>query len=438
MHDIRYIREHPQDFDACLRRRGLPGFSSRILELDRRKRAALHVAQEARTKRNMLAKEAARCRTAEGRGTAQESADSADVLHKSESRALRARIECKEKEAQQAEAVLHDVLISLPNLPLSSIPDGDESFNRVVREVGRRGVFSFPAQEHSVLGEGLGLLDFALASRISGSRFSILRGSLARLHRALGQFMLDLHTSAHGYCEIAPPLLVREDTLVGTGQLPKFGADQFQTTDGRWLIPTSEAPLVNLGRDTTIPATDLPWRFVACTPCFRSEAGAAGKDTRGMLRQHQFEKVELVSLVHPRESEGELERMTHCAEEVLRQLQLPYRVVCLSCGDIGFAAAKTYDLEVWLPGQGNYREISSCSNCLDFQARRIQARFRESPAGRPSLVHTLNGSGVAVGRALIAVMENFQDARGDITIPSVLQPYMKGQERISCVEDTSK
>ena len=351
---------------------------------------------------------------------------------------LRQSLEDRESETEAAaEAArlrteVDEILAELPNLPAEDVPDGaDETANRVLRHHGEKPHFDFTPLTHEAIGERLGLMDFARASRMSGSRFVVLRGALARLERALGQFMLDLHTSEFGYLEVSPPLLVRKDAVFGTGQLPKLEEDLFRTTDGRYLVPTSEVPLANLVAGEILDEGMLPLRYTAWTPCFRSEAGAAGKDTRGMIRQHQFEKVELVSITRPEESVAEHERMTACAEEVLKRLGLAYRVVLLSTGDMGFAAQKTYDLEVWLPGQGTYREISSCSNCGAFQAQRMKARYRPAEARGTVPVHTLNGSGLAIGRTLIAILENFQRHNGTVALPPALQPYMGGQEVIA-------
>jgi seryl-tRNA synthetase len=312
-----------------------------------------------------------------------------------------------------------------------SVPAGkDEQYNKKEKEWGQKRDFGFTPKQHFELGEALGLMDFAGAAKLAGSRFTVLHGALARLERALGQFMLDVHTTEHGYCETVVPLLVNDAAVFGTAQLPKFAEDLFQTTDGRWLIPTAEVSLTNLAGGEILPAAKLPWRLTALTPCFRSEAGSAGRDVRGMLRQHQFSKVELVSVVAPEESEAEHERMTRCAETILERLELPYRRMLLCAGDTGFGAVKTYDLEVWVPGQGTYREISSCSNTRAFQARRMNARFRPGE-GKPEFVHTLNGSGVALGRAMIAVLENYQEQNGSITVPDVLRPYMGGLEIIT-------
>jgi seryl-tRNA synthetase len=330
-------------------------------------------------------------------------------------------------EAAELRTQIDDLLASLPNLPAPEVPDGpDETANRELRRHGTPPRFNFRPLAHEAIGEKLGLMDFPRAARLSGSRFVVLKGQLARLERAIGQFMLDLHTEEFGYTEIAPPLLVRDEVAFGTGQLPKQAEDMFQTREGLWLIPTAEVPMTNLVAGEILDESTLPLRFTAWTPCFRSEAGAAGKDTRGMIRMHQFNKVELVSITRPEDSEAEHERMTQCAEEVLKRLGLAYRVVLLSTGDMGFAAKKTYDIEVWLPSQATYREISSCSNCGDFQARRMDARCRRAGEKGARFVHTLNGSGLAVGRTLVALMENYQDERGRIAIPQVLQGYMGG------------
>src|SRR6266581_2134327 len=334
--------------------------------------------------------------------------------------------------ANELRTQIDELLASLPNLPAPEVPDGpDETANKELRRHGSPPQFNFAALPHEAIGEKLGLMDFPRAARLSGSRFVVLKGPLARLERAIGQFMLDLHTQEFGYTEISPPLLVRDDAVFGTGQLPKQAEDMFQTREGLWLIPTAEVPLANLVAGEILDESTLPLRFTAWTPCFRSEAGAAGKDTRGMIRQHQFEKVELVSITRPEDSEAEHERMTQCAEEVLKRLGLAYRVVLLSTGDMGFAARKTYDIEVWLPGQGTYREISSCSNCGAFQAQRMKARYRAAKGRSLLPVHTLNGSGLAIGRTLIAILENFQGHNGTVALPPVLQRYMGGQEVIA-------
>jgi seryl-tRNA synthetase len=337
-----------------------------------------------------------------------------------------------EKVEQDAAKALDDLLARIPNLPAEDVPEGhDEKANREERAVGGKPNFAFTPKQHFELGEGLGLMSFEDAAKLSGARFVVLKGMLSRLERALAQFMLDLHTGTNGYTEVSPPFLVRDSALYGTGQLPKFAEDQFLTTQGLWLIPTSEVPLTNLAAEEIIDETALPWRFTALTPCFRSEAGAAGKDTRGMIRQHQFQKVELVSIAHPDHSDEEHRRMLNCAEEVLKRLGLPYRVMTLCTGDMGFSAQKTFDIEVWLPGQNAYREISSCSNCGEFQARRMKARFRKAGEKGTRFVHTLNGSGLAVGRTLVAVLENYQQADGSVVVPEVLRPYMNGLERIA-------
>jgi len=421
MHDIRLIRESPEAFDAGLARRGLEPMSARVLALDKEYRDALSFAQDIQTRRNKFAKEIG---LAKSRGE-----DAAELI---ESASVDKDLqEASEKKARELQEKLENELAGLPNIPGPDVPEGpDESANVTLREVGKAPVFEFEPKQHFEIGEALGLLDFETAAKMSGARFSVLRGPLARLHRAIGNFMIDLHTEEHGYTEVAPPYLVRDTALYGTGQLPKFGEDLFHTDDGFWLIPTAEVPLTNLVSGDILEEKSLPLRVTALTPCFRSEAGAAGKDTRGMLRQHQFDKVEMVSIAHPERSDAELERMTACAEEVLKRLGLAYRVVVLSTGDMGFGARKTHDIEVWLPGQDTYREISSCSNCGDFQARRMNARYRPAQGKGTRFVHTLNGSGVAVGRALIAVMENYQRADGSFEIPEVLRSRMGGMREI--------
>jgi seryl-tRNA synthetase len=422
MHDIRAIRADSAGFDAALVKRGLEPVSDHVLMRDGDRRAVLTVLQERQALRNALSKEVAHGRRA--------GVDTGPI--ETQAAALRAEMEDLEKRAVAFEDGVRMLLETLPNMLDPDVPDGaDETANIVLSRHGEPRDFGFPPRQHFELGEALRMMDFASAAKLAGSRFTVLRGALARLERALGQFMLDLHTGEHGYEEISPPLLVKSDALFGTGQLPKFAADQFETTDGRWLIPTAEVPLTNLVAGEIVPEKRLPIRVTALTDCFRSEAGAAGKDTRGMLRQHQFRKVELVSVVHPDHSAIEHERMTRNAEKVLSLLELPFRRVLLCAGDTGFSAAKTFDLEVWLPGQQAWREISSCSNCRDFQARRMNARYRATDGKGVAHVHTLNGSGVAVGRALIAVMENNQQADGSILMPDVLRPYMGGIERIS-------
>ena len=423
MFDIRWIRENPEEFDRGMARRGLPPQSAALLELDAERRRLLAELQELQARRNAASKEI-------GRAMASGERERAEEL-KREVAALKGRMQELEEAARTKEEELKMHLAALPNIPLDEVPNGeDENDNVEVRRVGEPPRFDFEPKQHFELGEALGMMDFERAARISGARFVVLRGALARLERALAQFMLDLQTEQNGYEEVNPPLLVRDEALFGTGQLPKFAEDLFRTTDGRWLIPTAEVPLTNMVREEIVSQDALPMRFCALTPCFRSEAGAAGRDTRGMIRQHQFEKVELVSITTPEEGRAELDRKTACAEEVLKRLGLPYRVVVLCTGDMGFSARMTYDIEVWLPGQDTYREISSVSLCGDFQARRMNARYRPEDEKGTRFVHTLNGSGLAVGRTLVAVMENFQQADGSIVIPEVLRPYMGGMERI--------
>ncbi len=422
MHDIRTIRADGAAFDAAIARRGLPPASPAILALDTERRTAQTVLQEKQARRNALAKQV-------GEGKRNKTDTSA---LEAEATTLRGEMEALEKDAARLDREIFDTLASIPNLLDPDVPDGaDESANIVLKQWGAPRDLNFMPKQHFELGEALGMMDFANASKIAGARFTILRGKLARLERALGQFMIDLHTTEHGYEEHIVPLLVNDATMFGTNQLPKFAEDSFRTTDGRWLIATSEIPLTNrAGAGEIIPEKNLPIRVTALTECFRSEAGSAGRDTRGMLRQHQFRKCELVSVVHPDHSVAEQERMTGCAERVLELLHIPYRRVVLSSGDTGFGAVRTFDLEVWLPGQQAWREISSCSNTRDFQARRMNARFRGAD-GKIGFVHTLNGSGVAVGRALIAVMENYQQADGSILIPDAVRPYMGGIELIA-------
>jgi seryl-tRNA synthetase len=422
MHDIRAIRADPTAFDAALGRRGLVPVSSEVVAKDAERRAALTALQEKQARRNALARE-----VGQGKRTG---ADTSAL--EAEAAALRADTEGLEKQAAVLDEAIKAILESLPNTLDADVPNGpDETANIVLSQHGEPRDLGFQPKQHFELGEALGMMDFAAAAKIAGARFVVLRGALARLERALGQFMIDLHTREHGYTEMVVPSLVNDATAYGTDKLPKFADTLFQTTDGRWLIPTAEVPLTALVMGEVLAEKDLPMRVTALTDCFRSEAGAAGRDTRGMLRQHQFRKVELVSIVHPDRSAEEQERMVQCAEKLLTLLELPFRRVVLSSGDTGFGAAKTYDLEVWLPGQQAWREISSTSNCRDFQARRMNARFRLPDSKGLSYVHTLNGSGVAVGRALIAVMENHQQADGSILIPQVLWPYMAGMERIT-------
>jgi seryl-tRNA synthetase len=479
MHDIRWIREHPTEFDKALNRRPLDAeskkqFSSEnLLEIDERRRAAIQKFEIAQARRNAASKEIGQAKAKKDEATAQRLM--AEVFE------FKTTIPKLEEKAKEAEEELNKILATIPNLPLDEVPDGaDEKGNVEHHHFGAKREYAFTPKQHFELGEALGLMDFETAAKLSGARFVVLKGGLARMERALGQFMLDVHTGEHGYTEVNPPLLVRDEAMFGTTQLPKFFEDQFATFPGqgehalekeglnqiwqkaldaaqqtglehtrgveidfeslqlgerdrRWLIPTAEVPLTNLVRDSIVDPDKLPMRFTACTPCFRAEAGAAGKDTRGMIRQHQFTKVELVSITTPEQSRDEHERMLSCAEEVLRRLDLHYRVVTLCTGDMGFASQKTYDIEVWLPGQNAYREISSCSVCGDFQARRMNARTRGKD-GKTQFVHTLNGSGVAVGRALIAVMETYQQADGAIVVPDALGPYMGGVKRIERAE----
>ncbi len=417
MFDLKWVREHPADFDAAMARRGVPPQADAIVALDARRRKVIADNQVVQQRRNAASKAIG---AAKSRGE-----DAQELI--AEVASLKSRLADGEEAARAVDDEIRSVLAALPNIPATEVPDGaDETSNVEVRRVGRPRTPDFEPRQHFDLGADLGQMDFDTAVRMSGARFVALRGPLARLERALATFMLELQTSEHGYQEVSPPYLVRDEALFGTGQLPKFAEDLFRTTADHWLVPTAEVPLTNLVLNQIIDAAKLPMRVCAHTPCFRAEAGAAGKDTRGMIRLHQFNKVELVSIVAPDQSEDELERMTNCAEEVLKRLDLAYRVVLLSAGDMGFAARKTYDLEVWLPGQERYREISSCSNCGDFQARRMDARLRIQGEKGTQFVHTLNGSGLAVGRTLVAVMETYQNADGTITVPEVLRPYMGG------------
>ncbi|MEE1569253.1 MAG: serine--tRNA ligase, partial [Alphaproteobacteria bacterium] len=400
-----------------------PG-SLALLKFDSSRREVQTALQEKQGLRNDLSKEIG---VLKGKG---EEAEAEKCM--AQVAALKDEMQALEEQGREQSEKLDALLAGLPNILTEDVPDGaDESANKVVRNVGNPPAFDFTPKDHVEVGEGLGGMDFDTAAKMSGARFVLLSGSLARMERALAAFMLDLHTTEHGYTEVNPPALVRDNALFGTGQLPKFAADLFHTEDDYWLIPTAEVPLTNMVADQIIEEDYLPCRYTSMTWCFRSEAGAAGKDTRGMIRQHQFTKVELVSIVHPDESEEELERMTSCAEEVLKRLGLPYRVVVLCSGDTGFGARKTYDIEVWLPNQDTYREISSCSNCGDFQARRMKARFRPAQAKGTRFVHTLNGSGIAVGRTLIAILENYQRADGSVEVPEALRSYMGGLEVIA-------
>jgi seryl-tRNA synthetase len=473
--DIRWIRENQDAFVKGLTDRGFDSSRetlTQILKLDEQRRATIQKLQEAQARRNAASKEIGQAKASKDEASAKRLMD--------EVAALKTTIQQGEAEEKRLDEELRALLAGTPNTPAEDVPVGDETANKELRKVGTPTKFDFQPRQHFELGEALGLMDFETAAKLSGSRFVVLKGALARLERALSQFMLDLHTNEHGYTEVNPPLLVRDDTMFGTAQLPKFYLDQFvsysmpefedelkiaarfyardalkiarekgfeaaeayevesfrlvENKNRRWLIPTAEVPLTNLVREDITDEAKLPIRVTAGTPCFRAEAGAAGKDTRGMIRQHQFSKVELVSITTPEQSHEEHERMTKCAEEVLKRLGIPYRVVVLSTGDMGFAAQKTYDIEVWLPGQGMYREISSCSNCGDFQARRMNARYRAAGAKDTRFVHTLNGSGVAVGRALIAVLENYQEADGSIRIPDALLPYMGGLTKIDAAK----
>ncbi len=423
MFDIKRIHDDPQGFDAGLARRGLAPAGKRLIALDTARRDAVTALQIAQEQRNTASKAIGKTRQA-----GDEAGANALIEEVAQ---LKSTIQSGEAAVRDHEARLAQALSQLPNIPFDDVPEGASDADNVeVHRFAEKPAFAFSPKEHFELGEALGLMDFETAARLSGSRFVVLRGALARLERALAQFMLDVHTGEFGYTEIAPPILVRDAVMFGTGQLPKFADDQFRTEDGRWLIPTAEVPLTNLVREQILDSKDLPLRVTAYTPCFRLEAGAAGKDTRGMLRQHQFSKVELVSITTPEQSRDELERMRQAAEEILKRLDIHYRVVSLCAGDLGFSAHKTYDIEAWLPGQGAYREISSCSLCGDFQARRMNARFRAALSKAPSFVHTLNGSGLAVGRTLIALMETYQNEEGSITLPSCLAPYMGGLARI--------
>ena len=425
MHDIAFIRSHPAEFDAAMARRGGEAVSERIIALDATRREATTRVQEAQSRRNDASK-------AIGQAMGQGDKDKAEAL-KAEVAEIKASMPEWEEAERAATAELTDLLARLPNIPAADVPEGaDENDNVEVHQWGEKRSFDFEPKEHADLGPALGM-DFETGAALSGARFTFLRGDMARLHRALAQFMLDKQTRENGYTECNPPVLVNDDAMYGTDKLPKFADDSFRTTDGRWLIPTSEVSLTASVADKILPDLSSPIRMTAHTLCFRSEAGAAGRDTRGFIRQHQFEKVELVSVCRPEDSEAEHERMTKCAEGILEALNLPYRRVLLCVGDMGFGARKTYDLEVWLPGQGAWREISSCSNTGEFQARRMNARYRPEGEKKTVFVHTLNGSGLAVGRTLVAVMENYQNADGSVTVPEVLAPYMGGVTRLEPV-----
>ncbi|WP_276118414.1 serine--tRNA ligase [Pararhizobium qamdonense] len=423
MLDIKWIRDNAEALDAALAKRGAEPLSAALISLDEKRRSLVQSLQDMQSRRNAASKEI-------GAAMAQKNGALADTL-KAEVAELKTTMPALEEENRLTDAALIEALSSIPNIPLDDVPVGSDEHGNVVKHTsGQKPGWNHKPKEHFEIGEDLGWLDFEGAAKIAGSRFTIVKGQLARLERALGQFMLDLHTSEHGYLEVQPPLMTRDEAMYGTGQLPKFAEDLFKTTDGRWLIPTAEVPLTNMVREQILEADTLPLRFTALTPCFRSEAGSAGRDTRGMLRQHQFNKVELVSITDAESSIDEHERMTACAEEVLKRLGLHYRVMTLCTGDMGFGARKTYDLEVWLPGQDAYREISSCSVCGDFQGRRMNARYRVKDDKALKFVHTLNGSGTAVGRALIAVIENYLNEDGSVTIPEVLLPYMGGLTKI--------
>ena len=422
MLDISIIRDNPEKFDKALASRGAEAMSKQLLTLDEARRMAVSQAQELQTKRNETSKQIGQAKAAKDEGLATKLMD--------EVATMKEQLQIAEESEREASQALENALAAVPNTPLEGIPFGvDEDANVEIRKVGAPTQIENPKQ-HFDIGEELGQMDFETAAKMSGSRFVILQGQLARLERALANFMLDTHTEEFGYTEVVPPALVRDDAVFGTGQLPKFKEDLFRTEEGFWLIPTAEVPLSNLVREQILDAEDLPLRFTAYTPCFRSEAGSAGRDTRGMIRQHQFSKVELVSIVMPEDGEDELERMTNCAETILQKLDLPYRVMMLCTGDMGFSARKTYDLEVWLPGQDSYREISSCSLCGDFQSRRMKTRFRHKGDKQTHFAYTLNGSGLAVGRTMVALLENYQDSDGRVYIPAPLQPYMGGKTHI--------
>ena len=424
MHDIRTIRDNPAVFDAALSRRGIAGLSSQILAIDEARRAMIHAAETAQADQNKASKEVG---AAKGRG---------DEAEFERLRALvaekKAEVAAMTEAAKGKDQELTDLLLTIPNLPYDDVPNGaDENDNVEIRKWGTPREMNFKPVEHYELKAVQGGMDFETAAKLSGSRFVVLGGAVARLHRALAQFMIDTHVDHHGLTEMITPVLVLPEMMLGTGQLPKFGEDSYQTTNGWWLIPTAEVTLTNTVNGETVEEATLPRRFVAHTQCFRSEAGSAGRDTAGMLRQHQFEKVEMVSITTPDQSEAEHRRMTDCAEAILEKLGLPYRTVVLCTGDMGAGARRTHDLEVWLPGQNTYREISSVSTCGDYQARRMNARFKPAAGGKPEFVHTLNGSGLAVGRTLIAVLENGQQADGSVELPQVLHAYLGGKSRIT-------
>ena len=422
MHDIRTVRDDPAAFDAALARRGFPAQAAALVSLDEARRAAVAEAQGSQTRRNELSKQVGQAKTARDEVRAQALMD--------EVAGLKARLPELEEAERAAAAALDTALAAIPNLPAPGVPEGaDEADNVEAKRWGEPRGFDFTPREHDAIGPALGM-DFDTGVALAGARFTLLRGQVARLSRALGQFMLDRLVDQNGFEEVNPPLMVRDEVAFGTGQLPKFAEDLFRTTDGRWLISTAEMSLTNMVRERILSEEELPLRFAALTPCFRSEAGAAGRDTRGLIRQHQFEKVEMVAITTPDASDAEHERMTRCAEGVLEALELPYRRMLLCTGDMGFSAAKTFDIEVWLPGQQRHREISSCSTCTDFQARRMGARYRAAGEKQPRFVHTLNGSGLAVGRTLVAVIENGQQADGSVVVPDAIRPYMGGVERL--------
>jgi len=423
MHDIRLIRENPEGFDAGLARRGALPVAADILALDEQRRSVATRMQEGQNRRNEASK-------AIGKAMSQGDSATAEAL-KAEVAQLKDSLPALETQEKDLSAQLHNALAALPNIPVAEVPDGaDESENVEVSKWGTPGTFAFEPKEHADLGPALGL-DFETGAKISGARFTFLKGQMARLHRALAQFMLDTQTATNGYMECIVPLLVKDEAVFGTGQLPKFSEDLFRTTDGRWLIPTAEVSLTNAVQDEIVDTAALPLRMTALTPCFRSEAGAAGRDTRGFIRQHQFEKVELVTICAPEQSEAEHERMVAAAESILQALELPYRKVLLCTGDMGATARKTFDLEVWLPGQAAYREISSISNCGDYQARRMNARFKPEGSKKTEFLHTLNGSGLAVGRTLVAVLENYQQEDGSVRVPEALKPWMGGIDKLT-------
>ena len=424
MHDIRAIRDNPKNFDAALKRRGIDTISNKIIEIDQERRAKITSAEAALAERNAASKLV-------GEAKASRNHKEFERLRTLVSE-KKLEIASLEDSAKQIDAKLTNLLLTIPNTPYDDVPDGlDENDNVEIHKWGTPKQYEFDAQEHYEIKSVSKGMDFETAAKMSGSRFVILSGAIARIHRALAQFMLDIHTNENNLIEVNTPVLVRDEAMIGTGQLPKFSEDSYQTTNGWWLVPTSEVTLTNIVAGTTLQDDNLPKRFTAHSLCFRSEAGSAGRDTSGMLRQHQFEKVEMVSIVKPEDSDLELERMTKCAQGILEKLNLPYRTVKLCTGDMGFSAKRTNDIEVWLPGQNAYREISSCSTCGDFQSRRMNARFKRNGAKKPEFVHTLNGSGLAVGRCLIAVLENGQQEDGSVILPEVLKQYLGGKIKLN-------